>query len=316
MRKISLGFRGFWPEFEIENNCFVDILKREYEIDFSDKPDYIFCSFFSRDYLQDEGIRIYYTGECLSPDFNLFDYAIGYDYLNFGDRYMRMPNYFLNEYEQDVALMLSKHLDNENIIKSKGEFCSFVVSHGDGYVDGKREDIFRMLSQYKKVNSGGTFLNNIGEPKGVRDKLSFQKRHKFAIAFENTSHAGYATEKIVQAFAAKTVPIYWGDPLIEKIFNPEAFINCHKYDSFDDVVREVARIDQDDMAYQRMINAPALINQNMIEETKQNLRAFLLNIFESEYEAAFRRDRVGIGKRYGDLLKEKKHRRWHWLRFS
>lgn len=225
-----------------------------------------------------------------------------------------MPNFFLDEYEQDVALLLSKHLDNENIIKSKGEFCSFVVSKGDEYVDRKREDIFRMLSQYKKVNSGGRFLNNIGEPEGVPDKLAFQKQHKFAIAFENTSHAGYATEKIVQAFAAKTVPIYWGDPLIENVFNPEAFINCHKYDSFADVVREVARIDQDDAAYQRMINAPALINQNLIEETRQSLRAFLFHIFDNEYEAAFRRDRVGYGRKYNDSLKEKeRRRRWLWF---
>jgi len=33
------------------------------------------------------------------------------------------------------------------------------------------------------------------------------------------------TEKIVEAFAANCIPIYWGDPSISKVFNSKAFIN-------------------------------------------------------------------------------------------
>ncbi len=38
--------------------------------------------------------RVFYTGENEAPNFNLFDYAIGFDELDFNDRYLRMPLYY------------------------------------------------------------------------------------------------------------------------------------------------------------------------------------------------------------------------------
>lgn len=72
--------------------------------------------------------------------------------------------------------------------------------------------MFEALKKYKKVNSGGRYLNNIG--RAVVDKIQFESRHKFSICFENSSYPGYTTEKIIEAFAAKTIPIYWGNPCV------------------------------------------------------------------------------------------------------
>ncbi|MGL2800754.1 glycosyltransferase family 10 domain-containing protein, partial [Helicobacter pylori] len=38
--------------------------------------------------------RVFYTGENEVPNFNLFDYAIGFDELDFNNRYLRMPLYY------------------------------------------------------------------------------------------------------------------------------------------------------------------------------------------------------------------------------
>ena len=46
----------------------------------------------------------------------------------------------------------------------------------------------------------------------VASKLDFDRSHKFSIVCENTAHSGYTTEKLVEAFAAGCIPIYWGDP--------------------------------------------------------------------------------------------------------
>lgn len=40
----------------------------------------------------------------------------------------------------------------------------------------------------------------------------------------STLAARYVTEKIVNAFLAGAIPIYWGSPFVLKMFNPRAFI--------------------------------------------------------------------------------------------
>lgn len=305
MKTIKIDFVGFWPEFNKQDNFIYNKLKCKYNVQISENPDYVISSCFSSEYLKYDCIRIFYTGENISPDFNVFDYAIGYDYLQFEDRYMRLPNYFITDtYADDMVRMQEKHLYNENILDTKEEFCSFVVSKGEGYVDPRREEFFKLLCRYKKVNSGGRFLNNIGLPEGVSDKFSFQKKHKFAIAFENVSHNGYTTEKIVQAFAAKTVPIYWGDPKISEVFNKAAFIDCSQYKDFDTVISFIRKLDQDDKLYLKMLNTPALLKEGYVIQKEKEFEAFLYHIFDQEYEHAYRRDRTGYGRMHCDNMKK------------
>nr|WP_257842607.1 glycosyltransferase family 10 [Helicobacter sp. 13S00477-4] len=90
-----------------------------------------------------------------------------------------------------------------------------MYSHSDS--SKLREEFFEALSLYKKVDSAGSYRNNIGRTLPIingdfsTSKYEFMKDYKFSIAFENSSANGYSTEKIIQAFGAQTIPIYWGD---------------------------------------------------------------------------------------------------------
>jgi alpha(1,3/1,4) fucosyltransferase len=134
----------------------------------------------------------------------------------------------------------------------------------------ERNDFFHLLTnKYKKVDSGGKALNSIGGL--VNDKLAFQRECKFSIAFENSSYPGYTTEKILHAFVADTIPIYWGNPLVHKDFNTKAFINCHDYNNFDEVVDRVIEIDNNDELYLQYLKEPALAidnNEKYLDEEK------------------------------------------------
>jgi len=53
----------------------------------------------------------------------------------------------------------------------------------------------------------------------------------YSICIENSSNKNYHTEKIIDAFLSKTVPIYWGCPNLEELgYDPRGFIYCNNED--------------------------------------------------------------------------------------
>lgn len=298
MKKVvKIQYLDFW-NIDQENYIITKALQEYYDVRIvKEGADYVFCSCYGMEHLNVPAncIKIYYTPEYIVPDFNFFDYALGFDYLEFGDRYMRLPIYYGTVPQQKKTPLVDvKHIlpSDFSIKKDKPNFCSFVVSNGNG--SPKRRQFFEILSSYKKVDSGGKFLNNIGGP--CEDKLEFTKTYKFAICFENSSMSGYTTEKITEAFAARQIPIYWGDPDITKVFNPKSFINVLDYPSFEAVVEEVKRLDNDDEAYLKMLREPAWnIEENTITVYQHKLAVFLKNIVDKPIEEAQRYDRTWYG---------------------
>lgn len=300
MRTIRIKFVDFEKTFEYKE-CFIyKALKKYYNVEICDDPDYLFFSVFSDENLMYDCVKIFYTGENLCPDFNLCDYAIGFEYLNFQDRYFRLPYYMRNE--KICRLMERKDKDCEDALTER-KFCNFIYSNGNA--DTIRKMFFEKLSEYKRVDSGGTYLNNIGKP--CDDKLEFQKKYKFSIAFENSSHPGYTTEKLVDAFAAQTIPIYWGDAEVDKVFNTKSFICLKDRNEMDEVIQKVRELDQDDEKYMKMLREPALVEPNKgYDYSWDEFEVFLRNIIEQDLEKAYRRNRVFWGNYY-----QKKHLQYY-----
>lgn len=310
MKTVKIKFVDFWEHWNQENNFLLNILKKHFKVEFSETPDYVFYSNFSKrlDHIKyKDAVKIFYTQENLCPDFNFADYGIGFEELTYGDRYIQFPICYIEErYGSAWEMMESKHLEVCGNIQKyiSRDFCGMVVSNK--YADPIRDNFFEQLSQYRVISSGGRYKNNIDQPNGVSNKIEFMGKHKFSLCFENSSHPGYYTEKLVEGFAAKTVPIYWGDPNIEKIFNANAFINLSNCKSLEEMIEKVKEIDLDDKKYQAMLLEPALNPEYKdIWITKQSeLEKFLFNIFSKEKNQAFRRNRVFWGERYSKLYED------------
>lgn len=263
-----------------------------------------------RKYLKKDCILIYFSGECATPDMNVFDYAIAFDrHLQHGDRIARLSTcrfYSVSLFPE----YMNMEIDNE-LLSKKEKFCNFMYSHPYS----RRDELFHKICEYKKVDSTGKHLNNTGAKNTRYDvdwrRLSIEDRipYKFSIAAENASFPGYVSEKLLSCLEAHTIPIYWGDPTIGEELNTKAFINCHEYNSFDEVLDIVKRIDKDDSLFESILKEPWQTEEQKkkTEMLDKEYDEWILKIFTQTKQEARRRP---IGT-YPDM-----YRRWYTERYK
>ena len=62
-------------------------------------------------------------------------------------------------------------------------------------------------------------------------------------------------EKIYEPMLVNSIPIYWGNPLVDRDFNEESFVNVHRYTSHEEVIERIIKIDQDEDLYRSYLAA-------------------------------------------------------------
>ena len=286
----------------------INILSEKFEIKLVDKnPDILICSAFDTiEVLKyPDTVTILFTGENISPDFNIFDYAIGFDDLKFGDRYIRLPLYCF--YPDFDSLCNGDTLPESYDMMANRKFCSFVVSNGNGS-DPIRTEFFKELSKYKKVDSAGRYMNNMGGGY-LEDKRSFISEYKFNIAFENSAVLGYTTEKIMEPMAVNSIPIYWGNKNVVKDFNTESFVNLHDFSSIAECISYIIELDQNDEKYLSMLKRPWFNHDNNNLDYKTRLCSFFENIINKPVS-----DRKYTSKYGYQPFYREKITLYHWMK--
>ena len=195
----------------------------------------------------------------------------------------------------------------KKILSQKKYFCNFLYGHQSA--KGEREHIFHALEKYKRVESAGSFLNNM--PDGLvipysEKKMDFLKLCKFTIACESISYPGFVTEKLINPFYSDSIPIYYGNRLVNQEFNERAMINLHQFSSIEEGLEKVIEVDQDDTLFIQMLMEPKLIAPDYLDNLFVGLKEFLFSIFSQTPEQAFRRMRFYIQKEHESFLKEYK----------
>ena len=260
--KLKIKFSDFWgADFNPKKNYFTDVLAKRFDIIISDDPDFLVYSVYSYNFRKYKCIRILFTGENLRPNFNECDWSFSFDYDDYNGKNYRYPLYAV--YGGIKKLTEPKNI--EEIIKSKTKFCSFLVSNPKGK---ERLEFFHKLSEYKKVDSGGKILNNIGYK--VKDRFEFINDYKFTLSFENSSYPGYTTEKIFQPMKVHSIPIYWGNPKVETDFNPKSFVNIHDFKNFDEAIKHIKEIDNNEDLYREYLKQPYFHNNKINEYIDEN----------------------------------------------
>lgn len=305
---IRVKFVGFWDNCVPEKTRIYLDLTKLFHVEITDSSDYIICSCFEPfyDYCNYPQVRVMDVGENYIPDLNLLDYAICRYPVSLLDRCFYYPGCidFRGRFESLLIPHKKRDLD---FVKNKQYFANFIASHDSE--DNIRGDFFKQLSQYKRVESPGTYLFNMEDDISVNwqdnSKTDFQRKCKFTLCFESTKSGGFVTEKITDAFYADTIPVYFGSEEVFNFFNKDAFIYCRSRQDFDAAVHRIIELDTNDEMYLDMINQPILNPNFDYYRFRKDYEAFLRNIFEQPLEQAYRRSRVYIPKQHEDYLRQK-----------
>lgn len=305
-----MDFIGFWPNFNKYDNFITSILSERYQVEISDNPDFVVVSVLGApyEYTKYDCVRILFTGEPLAPDFNLFDYAISFENMSCLDkdghnRHFRFPLSLIAKGDiRECAKGLTYEAAKSELEKKK-YFCNFMYGHRSAH--GERELMLEMLQQYKRVESAGSFMNNMPDNRVIpysSEKYKFQQQCKFTIAFESISHPGFITEKVVDPICSYSIPIYYGNPLCNTEFNSNAIVNCHNFSSFEEVVERIIEIDNDDNLYIHMLMEDKFISETYLDDMMDSFKSFLWRIFSEDRDDAYRRIRHYIAKEHNDNL--------------
>lgn len=248
-------------------------------------------------------ITIFVAGECIEPDFNLFDYAIVFDRsLSLDDRVIRIP--ILSKFRKSIFMKKNDIVSSDDarmLLKNKDKFCNFIYSNSNAHF--MRDKLFYEISKYKQVDSLGSHLRNVNEfdPKLLEicdwrlQSIKYKENYKFSIASENAQYKGYVSEKILTSLQAHTVPIYFGDKEVGMDINKEAFIDVNDYDNFEDLIEVIKKVDEDDELWCKYISTPWFTSEQLEyhKHLEEKYYDFLEKLFSSDIES-LRRTAIGF----------------------
>ena len=280
--------------YDISNNFnqkyfknFIKILEQRFIVKIQpNNPTYLIYNVFGCKHLNakyNNSIKIAFFLENQIPDFNIADYGIGQAHLNYLDRFYRSPFFLILDFNNTLFKRIRNKVLNE---PKRKKFCAAVITNIQS-TNGFRLQFINQLKKYKKVDMGGRYKNNVGY---VKDKIKFFSSYKFSIAMENSEGDGYLSEKIFDSFISGTIPIYYGDYMVDEYINPKSFILIRGKKDMFEKIELIKKIDNNDKLYENLLKEDILFDNNFRNRIISEKINFLHNIFEQEKNKAKRID--------------------------
>lgn len=294
METIKIWFTDFWPEWKDED-FITPILEKYFDVVIDQhNPDILFYSIFGNSHTKYTCKKILYVAENIRYPYNpniRKNITSAYEHANYTITFdphtktnFRLPLWqvFILRHPALLVMLDAARKRNDNF----DNFGAFVVSNASNQL---RNNHFDELSTYKKVKSYGKVrMNDLGLKRASEGKywrvakqdFFEQNTHKFFMAYENTSYPYYCTEKLMDAFTAGSIPIYWGDPKIKEDWNSEAFININDHGA--NWVDFIKKLDEDQGLFNEIYNQP-VFTDSQLTKLNTNLYEFelwILNVIK------------------------------------
>ena len=157
--------------------------------------------------------------EWIQTNNKLFDYVLTFDedLISKGQNYLYYPHgrCWINNYED---------LKKENKVS--------IIASSKNFTEGHQLR-HKVIDKFKDIEVFGYGYNPV---ENKEDSLS---TYMYSITIENCRQPGYWTEKIVDCFATKTIPIFWGDDAVSDFFDPEGIIYFNSQEELGEVLEDL-----------------------------------------------------------------------------
>ena len=157
--------------------------------------------------------------EWIQTNNKLFDYVLTFDedLISKGQNYLYYPHgrCWINNYED---------LKKENKVS--------IIASSKNFTEGHQLR-HKVIDKFKDIEVFGYGYNPV---ENKEDSLS---KYMYSITIENCRQPGYWTEKIVDCFATKTIPIFWGDDAVSDFFDPEGIIYFNSQEELGEILEDL-----------------------------------------------------------------------------
>ena len=225
-----------------------------------------------------------YIGENIRPSYIGYSHSLSFDYDTYGGRNVRLPLWYSrlawdgftekprrvgsNNHGYEPLIQIKPLLQPRKLdMTKKDKFCALIA----GNPEGLRINLYNSISQYKQVDGYGNMFGRALR----QSKFDLLSEYKFCLCPENSIYDGYVTEKLIDAYAGGTVPIYSGDVSVVDEFNDGAYINYQFVRSMDALVRKVMRTDQALEMYKATYEQPLLTKEPKLNDAIQFVRSIV-----------------------------------------
>jgi hypothetical protein len=130
---------------------------------------------------------------------------------------------------------------------SEDKVKSFELSHLCGVLNKTYGHSLRheLIARQNEITIPKNFHSTYGDRYNIEDARKGKEvvfgNSMFGVAIENTSHNGYFTEKILDCFLQKTIPVYWGCTSIQNHFLSDGIIT---FNNIDELIVKVNQLDE------------------------------------------------------------------------
>jgi len=289
-KPLRICVRNFWKG-AFKNDFFSyllnEILPNSFElVEDQNESEVVFSSVFG-DEKTDIARTIFYTGENLRIDLRRAAFFLSFETDSWGGRNCYLPFWMLkvawsgrkiiapaaDHYHATESLLeIDRLLERRPVAaaNSKSKFCALIASNPEPM----RINLMAELSRYRQVDGFGPAFGRAD----LRSKSEILGDYRFVLCPENSFYPGYVTEKLLEAYSAGAVPIYFGGIPDGACFNLRSFLDYGRSLDTAQLLAAVVALDTIPELYSRMYGEPLLLAKPSIDPVSNFVGMAIENI--------------------------------------